>query len=219
MASVHNTAFLAIVLVIISENGIIGPNEDELRASVSVEEQRAYIKISVLLGKTAIQIHGELVTALGQRSYSLRRVRELAKEFQSLSRLSCEDMPRSGRPHTSDTEINRERLSGLMSQNRAWRIDDLVEELDISHGSVWQLLHDMGYRKIASKYVPHYLTCQQKQIRVDACNRNLERYKNDPTLLHRIVAIDETWFRSFDPKDPQSAAEWRLPTEKRYNSI
>ncbi len=53
------------------------------------------------------------------------------------------------------------------------------------------------------------------KARVDACKRNLERYEQDSTLLHRIVAIDETWLRSYDPKDPKTAAEWTLPHEKR----
>ncbi len=63
--------------------------------------------------------------------------------------------------------------------------------------------------------MPHALTCYQMQARVDICQRNLRRYEYDLTLLHRIVAIDETWLRSYDPKDPKSAAEWRLPEEKK----
>jgi hypothetical protein len=96
-----------------------------------------------------------------------------------------------------------------MAQDRAWRLDDLADQLPASNGSVWQMLHDMGYRKVASRYVPHILTCAQKQARVDKC------YEHDPNFLHRVVAIDETWLRSYDPKDPKSAAEWRLPTERR----
>ncbi len=53
------------------------------------------------------------------------------------------------------------------------------------------------------------------QARVDGCKHNLERYEQDSTLLHRIVAIDETWLRSYDSKDPKTAAEWTLPHEKR----
>jgi hypothetical protein len=56
------------------------------------------------------------------------------------------------------------------------------------------------------------------QARVDICQRNLRRYEYDLTLLHRIVAIDEMWLKSYDPKDPKSAAEWRLPEEKSLNS-
>jgi hypothetical protein len=101
-----------------------------------------------------------------------------------------------------------------MVQSRAWRLDDLVDELGVSHGSVWHMLHEMNYRKVASRYVPHVLTHAQNQLRVDRCQQYLERYEHDPNLLNRIVAIDETWLRSYDTEDLRSAAEWRLPTER-----
>jgi hypothetical protein len=183
--------------------------------SVSVQEQRAFIKISVLLGKEASVIHHELETALGGRAYSLRRDQELANEYRSGERISCEDLPRSGHPVTADTPENRERLQELMAQRRAWILDDLSDNLGISVSTVWRMLQDLGYKKIDSKYVPHTLTYSQMKARVDACKHNLERYEQDSTLLHRIVAIDETWLRSYDPKDPKTAAEWTLPHEKR----
>jgi hypothetical protein len=101
-----------------------------------------------------------------------------------------------------------------MVQSRAWRLDDLVDELGVSHGSVWHMSHEKNYRKVASRYVSHVLIHAQKQLRVDRYQQHLERYEHDPNLLNRIVAIDETWLRSYDPKDPRSAAEWRLPTER-----
>ena len=106
--------------------------EDQLRASVSIEDQRAYIKISVLLNKGPLQVYRELHRALGGRAYSESRVHEIYREFESGVRLSCEDLPRSGRPTTANTPENRERLQQLMDQSRAWSIDDLADELQMS---------------------------------------------------------------------------------------
>ncbi len=139
----------------------------------------------------------------------------MANEYRSGERISCEDLPRSGHPVTADTPKNRERLQELMAQSRTWILDDLPDNLSISVSTVWRMLQDLRYKKIASKYVPHTLTCSQMKARVDACKHNLERYKQNSTLFHRIVAIDETWLRSYDPKDPKTAAEWTLPHEKR----
>jgi hypothetical protein len=102
-----------------------------------------------------------------------------------------------------------------MAQARVWILDDLSDNLGISLSTVWRMLQDLGFKKIASMYVPHTLTCSQMKARVDACKRNLGRYEQDLTLLHRIVAIDETWLKSYHPKDPKTAAEWTLPHEKR----
>jgi hypothetical protein len=62
-----------------------------------------------------------------------------------------------------------------MLLSRAWRLDDLVDELGVSHGSVWHMLHEMNYRKITSRYVPYVLTHAQKQLRVDSRQQHLER--------------------------------------------
>jgi hypothetical protein len=44
----------------------------------------------------------------------------------------------------------------------------------------------------------------------------MDRNQSDPSILYRIIAIGETWLRSYDPLNPQSAAEWRLPGETLY---
>jgi hypothetical protein len=106
--------------------------EEELRASISVEDQRAYIKISVLLNKAPRLVHQELHRALGNHAYSERRVYELYREFESGTRLTCEDLPRSGRPPDANTPENQEELQRLMSQSRSWAIDDLAASLQMS---------------------------------------------------------------------------------------
>ncbi len=153
-----------LLILMVQENFVKCPNMDELRASVSVEEQRAFIKISVLLDKAANEIHDDLQGALGNRAYSLRYVEILTKRYWSRERTTSEDLPRSGHPPTADTPDNRERLQALMVQSRAWRLDDLVDELGVSHGPVWHMLHEMNYRKVASRYVSHVLTHARKQL-------------------------------------------------------
>ncbi len=127
------------------------------------------------------------------------------REFESGTHLTCEDQPRSGRPPTVNTPKNEERLQRLTSQSHSWTIDDLVKELQLSHGTVWGMLHKLGYRKIGSRYVPHELTSYQRQNKVETCRRHMDRYQSEPSILDRIIAIDETWLRSYDSLNPQSA--------------
>ncbi len=69
MAFVQKSAFLFLSLLIFLNNCVQCPNEDELQASVTVQEQRAFIKISVLLNKAATGIDKELENALSNRAY------------------------------------------------------------------------------------------------------------------------------------------------------
>ncbi len=41
----------------------------------------------------------------------------------------------------------------------------------------------------------------QKKSRVDICTEHLERYNSNHEMLDRIIAIDETWLKYYDPKD------------------
>ncbi len=44
---------------------------------------------------------------------------------------------------------------------------------------------------------------------------NLDMYINDNTVLDRIISIDETWIRCYDPFSPQQALKWKLKGEDR----
>ena len=79
-----------------------------------------------------------------------------------------------------------------------------------------RLLKEVGAKKITTRWVPHDLTPTQKQKRVDICAEHLESYNNDPEFLERIIAIDETLIRSYDPKDSFNSRQWRLPGQEPY---
>ena len=63
--------------------------------------------------------------------------------------------------------------------------------------------------KIASKWVPHALTEQQKWCSYETCRIHLERYQNGENLLNNVIAIDETWVRAYEPELKRQSAEWR----------
>jgi len=92
----------------------------------------------------------------------------------------------------------------------------LAGNLGVSYWSTIRLLEEVGAKKIATIWVPHELTPVQKQKRVDIRVEHLERYNNDSEYLERIIAIDETWIRSYDPKDPFNSRQWRLPGQELY---
>jgi hypothetical protein len=57
---------------------------------------------------------------------SVREGNELYREFESGTRLTREDQPRSGRPPTANTPEKEERLQRFISQSRFWSVDDLA---------------------------------------------------------------------------------------------
>ena len=67
-------------------------------------------------------------------------------------------------------------------------------------------------RRIAAMWVPHFLTRDQMQERVRIAEDHINRHEKDgKTFLNCIVAIDETWFRSFEPELKSQPTEWHSP--------
>ena len=70
-----------------------------------------------------------------------------------------------------------------------------------------QLAPQKGFGEVSWK------TPVQKNSRVDICTEHLERYNNDHGMLDRIIAIDETLLKYYDPKDYWASRQYRLPGE------
>ena len=75
-------------------------------------------------------------------------------------------------------------------------------------------------RKIASKWVPHELTDAQKWLRYDASRTHLERYEREgDDFLWRIITIDETWAKSYEPQLKRQSDEWRHYGSPRKQTV
>ncbi len=94
------------------------------------------------------------------------------------------------------------------------RTQDLQYETGMSETSLRRLLKEIGARKIMSRWVPHELSDQQKLARHAIAGKHLARYQRESGFLNKIVAIDETWVKSYDPKDQRQTGEWLLPGQR-----
>ena len=88
-------------------------------------------------------------------------------------------------------------------------IDYIATILDISHGSVDAILKQhLGLRKITSRWVPHQLTNEQRQQRVNICVENLRKIENGTWRLCDIVTGDETWIYHRKIKSKEQSKVW-----------
>ena len=54
-----------------------------------------------------------------------------------------EDLPRSGRPSTSSTEVNIAKVKEIVTENRHSSLREIVAELSVSHESIRTILNDL----------------------------------------------------------------------------
>ena len=101
------------------------------------------------------------------------------------------------------------------------KLHDIAEELKISEGCAFTILHEhssMG--KLCSKWLPYLFTVDQKQPRVDDSERCLQQFQhNKKDFLHKYVTMDETWIHHFTRESNQQSAERITAGESRLKRL
>jgi len=78
----------------------------------------------------------------------------------------------------------------------------IAEQLEISRERVGSIIHEhLDMRKLSAKWVPKCLNADQKRQRCQSSEQILEFFRRDQNdFLSRLVTIDETWVRNYDPR-------------------
>lgn len=177
-------------------------------------KQRINLKFLVQLGKTPSQALEILQQVYGANTMSRTRVFEWHKRFKE-GREEVEDDSRSGRPSTSRTEVNIERVRQVMRGDRQLTVRMIASKLDMKKDSVWKIItEDLGMRKVCAKMVPRLLNDDQKECRMQVCQDIIERLQTEPDLLCRVITGDETWIFEYDPETKHPSCEKKARQSK-----
>ncbi|KFM68857.1 hypothetical protein X975_23571, partial [Stegodyphus mimosarum] len=134
--------------------------------SWSKEEVRAVIRYEWARGVSGTEIHNRLVEVYGPGVMSKQMVRRWCRTFSD-GRQQVEDIPRAGRTRTATTESNVRKVDDRIRANRRITIDEVAEELGISHERAQNIIHDiLRYRKLSARWVPRQLTSTHKEQRM-----------------------------------------------------
>ena len=109
------------------------------------------------------------------------------------------------------------KVAKLLNDDRRYTCTENAHELDISHGSAHSILTErLKMRKVAARWVSHMLSDSKKHHRVKFARSLLHRYAEEgDEMLQKIVAIDETWIRSFEPELKRQSSEWHTKDSPR----
>ncbi|UYV64612.1 hypothetical protein LAZ67_3001311 [Cordylochernes scorpioides] len=126
----------------------------------------------------------------------------------SEGREEVNDEERAGRPSTSTTDEKINEVEKLILANRRITVREVAEDLNISIGSCHSIfINDLGMRRVAAKFVPKLLNCDQKQHRMNIANEMLDSVRDDPNLLQRVYG--------YDVETKAQSSQWKLPHEPR----
>lgn len=163
------------------------------------------------LGRRTVEALANIRRSMGQGVLTLRSIQIWFRQFQE-NRTELDDRPRSGRP----IEFDLDALKALIEEDPRQSLRSLAAELGCSHMTIERQLIGLGKTWKCGYWVPHELTQQQFQDRVDAC---LELLSSHRTLdwMTNIVTGDEKWVTYVNHRHRRQwlgAGERGVPTPK-----
>lgn len=178
-------------------------------------EQRVNLKFLVKLNKTPTECCAMLKEVYGEESLSRARVFEWYKRFRE-GREDVNDDERPGRPSTSRTDENINKINEIVRKDRRLSIRMIAEMVNIDKETARQILHDnLNMRKVCAKMVPRLLSPDQKENRKRICTDILKEIENNPNFLERVITCDETWIFQYDPETKKQSMHWKTPGSPR----
>lgn len=127
-----------------------------------------------------------------------------------LGDISLKEEERTGHPKVAVIQENVNKVLKLVRADRKIKVREIADIIRISTGSVFTILHEhLNMKKLCARWVPRFLTADQKQQRVDDSERCLTILQHDPKNFYlRYVTMDETWIHHYTPESNKQSAEW-----------
>ncbi len=172
--------------------------------------QRENVKFMTAQGKSPIQCWRALIQVYGEEAMSKPTVRRWHKRFREGDGLTpTTDLLRSGRPRTQTTAPMVDTVRRIIQRNGRLSIKKVASQSGLSWSTAQKILRKhLKLRRRTAKFIPRLLTDEQKRARVQMCTQNLDRLRNDPYLLDKLVCGDESPVYIMDPESKFESSVW-----------
>jgi len=129
--------------------------------------------------------------------------------------MSCEDQSRSGQTSTCRNDENLDKFRNSINADLHWTTDEISEISRLSWSSCQRMLkEDLNMKRVSTKFVPQFLTEEQKN-NLNVCYNLREQAANNPQILSRVVTGDETCCYGYDPETKQASNHWKTPNSPK----
>ena len=98
-------------------------------------------------------------------------------------------------PPTATTKDNIDLAVQMVMQDRQISCREIAERLGISIERADKIVtQELKFSKVSARWVPRFLTPEQKRIRCTVSKSNLELFEtNEDNFLAQFITMDETW--------------------------
>jgi hypothetical protein len=177
-------------------------------------EQRYCIKFCQKLGDTQSETIRKIQQAFGD-AMGVTQIKDWYNRFKN-GRTSVDSDQRTGRPSTSRNPNVINKVSSLIMEDRRLTVREIANDIGISDGSAHAILtDDFGMRRVAAKFVPKLLSCEQKELLLDVVQNMMECANGDLDFLMTVITGDESWVYGYDPETKAQSSQWKSPSSPR----
>ena len=153
--------------------------------------------------------------AFGNECMSKTQMKESYNRFKG-GRTSVDSDSRSGRPSTTKTLDNIERVRLAIEEDRRMTVMELEEDLEIPKTIISEILtSNLQMTRVCAKFIPKLLGAEQKKLRLEIAQDNLEMANNDDTMPKKVITGDKSWVYGYNPETKQQYSQWKRPDEPR----
>ena len=143
--------------------------------------------------------------AFVDESIGITQIKKWYRRFK-IGRTSVDSDLRSGRPSLTTTPENIELVRLAIEGDRRLTVRELENDLGIPKATVWEILNKiLGMTRVSAKFIPKLLTTEQKDLRCEIAQENLEMVSDDENVLKKVIAGDESWVYGYDPETKQQS--------------
>jgi histone-lysine N-methyltransferase SETMAR len=108
----------------------------------------------------------------------------------------------------------------MIRSNRRLTIRETADDLNISFGSVQQILTNvLNMKRVKAKFVPRILTPEQEEQCLSISLEFRDRVTSDPNFFQNVITGDESWEYGYDPQTKVQTSQWKTPNSPRPNKV
>src|ERR1700729_1540359 len=182
-------------------------------------EQRANIKFCFKLRKSAIETVELMRRVYGDQCLSRAQIFRWYSRFKTGVE-TIADEASSGRQISVRNDELIAKVRERILDDRCLTVRMMADEFDFSRETIRKILvKDLGKKKVASRFVPHYLSDDQKHARVEYAKDIIKTCHKNNNFFNSIVAEDETWCFRYDPTTKRQSAQWKSTSSPKGQKI
>lgn len=164
---------------------------------------------------SATKIHDIVSTAWPDDAPKLRRIQQIVKELNDGTRESFDRAQGSGRRVSDTRKDSIGRIEEAVTDDPNVTVAELSSMHDLSESMVYRILsEDLEKIWMHTRWVPHVLTQQNKDRRVECCE-NILTSVNSRIARANLITIDEKWFYCRKMLPRNVVGSWMGPYDDR----